>query len=267
MNWLLAVQVWAFVIFVVCVLDWTLQAIAKRLFPPSWGRKACTFVTGVLIAVVLFSTVPGRARHLEFIKQWLLDDVATNNFNSESSLENWLGTKVAGVAADIVVQGIRVEKFALISIGFAEAEWGWSPVTIGFAGIVFPNFFIDVPTYEKPQVNIELAKDAEGNCQVVLQNNDAANYAVSVSSYAGTPLCKFELEAQSFVRIQQEKKGLKKKINKIKKMITGDKSLVTISEPIEQSLNVGFKRGGRTLKRANVMLSNDAVKVHWSDPK
>ena len=264
MNWLLAVQVCAFVIFVVCVLDWTLQAIFKRLFPPSWGRGICTFVTGVLIAAVLFSTVPGRTRHLDFIKQSLLDDVATKNFNSESMFGNWLGSKLTGVAADIVVQGIRVEKFALISIGFTEADWGWSPVTVGFAGIVFRNFFIDVPTYETPQVNIELAKDAEGNCQVVLQNNDAANYAVSVSSYAGTPLCKFELEAQSFVRIQQEKKGLK---NKIKKMITGDKSLVTISEPIEQSLNVGFKRGGRTLKRATVMLSNDVLQVYWNDPK
>ena len=265
MNWLLAVQVWAFVIFVVCVLDWTLQAVAKRLFPPSWGRKACTFVTGFRIAVVLFSTVPGRTRHLDFVKQVVMDDVAARNFNGGGSgLGAWLGTKVTDLAADLAVQTMRVEKYALISIGFIETDWGWSPVSVGFAGIVFRNFFIDVPTYETPQVNIELAKDAEGNCQVVLQNNDAANYAVSVSSYAGTPLCKFELEAQSFVRIQQEKKGLK---NKIKKMITGDKSLVTISEPIEQSLNVGFKRGGRTLKRANVMLSNDAVKVHWSDPK
>ncbi len=85
MNWLLAVQVWAFVIFVVCVLDWTLQAIAKRLFPPSWGRKACTFVTGFLIAVVLFSTVPGRTRHLAFVKQVVMDDVAARNFNGGGS--------------------------------------------------------------------------------------------------------------------------------------------------------------------------------------
>ena len=265
MNGLLILQIVALQIFILCVLCGLSQAIVKRIFPSTvrqvlYGWGACG-----LLGLILAWTVPGRARHLEFFKHILMDEVVAKDFNGGGSgLRNWLGTKFGDFAADIVIQQIRVEKIGVVSIGLIEAEWGWSPVTIGFAGIVFPNFFIDVPTYETPQVNIELAKDAEGNCQVVLQNNDAANYTCSVSSYAGTPLCKFELEAQSLVRIQQEKKGLK---NKIKKMITGDKSLVTISEPIEQSLNVGFKRGGRTLKRANVMLSNDAVKVHWSDPK
>lgn len=265
MNWLLTVQAWAFVIFVVCVLGWTLQVIAKRLFPPSWGRKTWTGVTGFLIAVVLFSTVPGRTRHLDFVKRVVMDEVAANNLkNGVAGWEAWLGATVTEVVANLAIQTIQVEKYALMSIGFVEADWGWTPVSVGFAGMVFRNFFIDIPMYETPQVTVDLAKDAEGNCQVVLLNNGTLNYTCSVSSSAGAPLCKFELEALAQVRIQQEKAGLKEKL---KNMLTGDPSLVTLSEPVEPFLNVGFKHEGKTLKRATVMVTNDIPEVYWSDPK
>lgn len=268
MSWLLVVQVWLFVCFVAFALDRTVQAIAKKLFPTSWGRGLCTFVIGVLVAGVLFSTVPGRARHLDFIKQTLLDEIAGEDFNGgDSGLVNWLGAKVVGFAADIAVQKIRVENSFFISIGLAETEWGWSPVTIGFAGIVFRSFFIDIPTYETPDVVVALSKDSEDNWQVELCNTGDAEYACAVSSWLNPdrlPLCEFDLNGKAEIRIRQQKKGF---VNKVKSLLDKDKTVVTIPEPIAQGLRITFKSGQRVLKSARLTLLNDALHVDWHDPK
>ncbi len=268
MSWLLVVQVGLFVFFVAFVLDRTLQAIAKKLFPPSWGRGLCTFVIGVLVVGVLFSTVPGRARHLDFIRQTLLDEIVTEDFNGgDSRLVNWLGTKVTGLAADIAVQEIRVENFLLISIGLEETEWGWSPVTVGFAGIVFRSFFIEIPAYETPDVIVASSKDAEGNWQVELCNTGDAEYSCAVSSWLNPdrlPLCEFDLNGKAEIRIQQQKKGL---IDKVKRLLDKDKTVVTISEPIAQGLCITFKSGRRVLKSARLTLLGDELRTGWYDPK
>ena len=268
MNWFLMVQVVVFLIVVLPAIDWGLQEIVKRLFP-EWSRGVIASVFGVLIVVGLLSTVPGRTRHLDFVKRMMVDQIAEEDFNGGGTgFASWLGTKVTSLTADLYVQGMRVEPyFGMISIGYFEIESRWTPVTVGFAGIVFRNFFIDLANYEKPQVEVTQEIDGEGEHQLVLNNHGDVKYAcavVSAQNDTDSSLSKFDLEPHASVRIRQEKKGIG---GKLKRLLQGDKTLVIIPQPTTSGLCITFRRESRKLKSAKLDQREGKLHVRWEDPE
>lgn len=269
MNGILTVQVIAFIIFMICVLDVVVGAVVRQIFP-SWSRGVVATVAMFLIVTVLVSSVPGRQRHLDFLKGQLTDAVAERNFNGGGTgLSSWLGNALAGLTAEVVLQSIRVEShLGLVSIGYWETEKGWQPMSVGFAGIICRNFFFVRNAYEMPQASVAYEKDVDGNGQIVLSNQSDAPYECAVFSNlnpAAEPLRRFDLDAQSFVRIKEAKKGF---LNKVRNALDGDRTRVWISE-MPLHLFITFRRGGQVMKRAELFLGfgDRGFRTYWNDPK
>ena len=97
------------------------------------------------------------------------------------------------------------------------------------------------------------ASDAEYTCEVLsCLNSDKS------------PLCKFDINGETGIRIQQQKKGF---VNKVKRLLDKDKTVVTIPEPIAQGLCITFKRGKRVLKSSRLTVFGDELRAGWYDPK
>ena len=161
---------------------------------------------------------------------------------------------------------MRVEQIGGVSIGLIEADWGWVPVSVGFAGIVCPNFFFYTPTYETPDVIVMPKKGEDGNWQVELHNAGNVEYECTVSSWINpdkSPLCKFDLKGESGILIRQQQKSF---VNSVKRLLGKDKTVVTIPEPIAQGLCIAFKRGQRVFKCTRLTQTGDDLCTDWYDP-
>ena len=251
----------------VIVLDVTvylLMRIVKRVVPKGKGRwLICEVILLLIVGFVLGTTVPGRSRHIAYLKERVTDLVESERHESNGNLvASWIEDKVTSVAIDVLLNATRVKSYWFVSVGYVETKWGWQPQTVGLCGVVFPSPFIVSKKFEEPNGVSFSQEIRNGKRSLLLVNNGEETFKCEISF--GTVVREVTLSHSATVTIGHE--GFLKTIaNKVKKGM----SFVNMPREIlaNDDLTVTFKTGDTLRKTANLKIRDERVDVSWRDPE